>query len=184
MPSLRLQELLRAARARAGFVREAKRGRVRVAGLTPAAKAFWIAGAASDDPRRQLVLAVVASDRDVEQIVGDVRFFLGGLEGASAAELERTVLPFPSPEVDPYRGLAPHLRIASARARALHAAATGLARVVVASAAALLPRVSPPDAIVALALDLVPGGEIDTGRLADTLVDAGFTRRDPVDDHG
>jgi len=184
LPSLRLQELLRAARARAGFVREAKRGRVRVAGLTPAAKAFWIAGAASDDPRRQLVLAVVASDRDVEQIVGDVRFFLGGLEGASAAELERTVLPFPSPEVDPYRGLAPHLRIASARARALHAAATGLARVVVASAAALLPRVSPPDAIVALALDLVPGGEIDTGRLADTLVDAGFTRRDPVDDHG
>ena len=50
----------------------------------------------------------------------------------------------PSQEVDPYRGLAPHLRIASARARALHAMATGQARVVVASASALLPRVSPP----------------------------------------
>ena len=37
----------------------------------------------------------------------------------------RHVLPFPSQEVDPYRGLAPHLEVASARARALHALATG-----------------------------------------------------------
>jgi len=156
----------------------------RVSGVTPAAKAFWIAGAASDNPRNEMVLAVVPSDRDVEQITSDVRFFLGGLEGASPDELERIVLPFPSQEVDPYRGLAPHLRIASTRARALHAMATGQARVVVASAAALLPRVSPPDAITALALDLEPGDEVDTRRLAETLVDAGFTHQDPVDEHG
>jgi len=184
LPSLRLQELLRAARVRAGFAREAKGGRVRVAGLTPSAKAFWLAGAAADDPRGEFVFAVAPSDRDVEQIVGDVRFFLGGLEGSSADELERTVLPFPSTEVDPYRGLAPHLRIASARARALHAMAAGQAHVVVASAPALLPKVSPPDAVRALALDLTPGDDVDTQRLAETLVDAGFTRQDPVDDHG
>ena len=76
------------------------------------------------------------------------------------------------------------MRIASARARALHAIAVGQARVVVASAAALLPRVSPPDALAALALDLKPGDEIDTHRLAETLVDAGFTHQDPVDEHG
>ncbi len=179
MPSLKLQELLRAARVRAGFAREAKAD-----GLTPAAKAFWIAAAASDDPRNELVLAVVPSDRDVEQIVSDVRFFLGGLAGSSADDLERTVLPFPSQEVDPYRGLAPHLRVASTRARALHAMATGQAHVVVASAPALLPRVSPPDTLAGLALDLRPGDEVDTQRLAGTLVDAGFTRTDPVDDHG
>ena len=166
-----------AAQAKAG-------GRTHVSGLTPSAKAFWIAGAASDDPRNELVLAVVPSDRDVEQITSDVRFFLGGLEGASADELDSIVLPFPSQEVDPYRGLAPHLRIASARARALHAMAVGQARVVVASAAALVPRVSPPDALAALALDLKPGDEIDTHRLAETLVDAGFTHQDPVDEHG
>ena len=159
-------------------------GRVRADGLTPAAKAFWIAGAASDDPRNEMVLVVVPADRDVEQVASDVRFFLGGLEGASADELEHIVLPFPSQEVDPYRGLAPHLRIASTRARALHAMATAQARVVVASASALLPRVSPPDALVALALDLKPGDDIDTQRLAETLVDAGFTRQDPVDEHG
>jgi len=157
---------------------------VRAAGLTPAAKAFWIAGAASDDPRNEMVLAVVPADRDVEQITSDVRFFLGGLEGLSADQLEHSVLPFPSQEVDPYRGLAPHMRIASARARALHAMAAGQARVVVASAAALVPRVSPPAALTALALDLKPGDEIDTQRLAETLVDAGFTRQDPVDEHG
>jgi transcription-repair coupling factor (superfamily II helicase) len=184
VPSLKLQELLRATRVRAGFAREAKGGGASVAGLTPAAKAFWIAAAASDDPRNELVLAVVPSDRDVDQIVSDVRFFLGGLEGSSADELERTVLPFPSLEVDPYRGLAPHLRITSTRARALYAMATGHAHVVVASAAAVLPRVSPPDTLAGLALDLKPGDDVDTQRLAETLVDASFTRTDPVDDHG
>ena len=184
MPSLKLQELLRAARVRAGFARRAKGGRVAVAGVTPAAKAFWIAGEASDDPRNEMVLAVVPADRDVEQITRDVRFFLGGLEGSSAEELENIVLPFPSQEIDPYRGLAPHLRIASTRARALHAMASGQARIVVASASALLPRVSPPEVLTALALDLRAGDDIDTARLADTLVDAGFTRQDPVDEHG
>ena len=117
-------------------------------------------------------------------MTSDVRFFLGGLEGASADALEHSVVPFPSQEVDPYRGLAPHLRIASARARALHAMASGHARVVVASAVALLPRVSPPDAVMALSLDMAPGDEIDTRQIAGTLVDAGFTHQDPVDEHG
>ena len=35
------------------------------------------------------------------------------------------MLPFPSLQVDPYRGMTPHFRVAAARARALHAAATG-----------------------------------------------------------
>ena len=169
----------------AGDAAQAKAGeRTRASGLTPAAKAFWIAGAASEDPRNELVLAVVPSDLDVEQVTSDVRFFLGGLEGASADALEHSVVPFPSQEVDPYRGLAPHLRIASARARALHAMASGHARVVVASAVALLPRVSPPDAVMALSLDMAPGDDIDTRQIAGTLVDAGFTHQDPVDEHG
>jgi len=157
---------------------------MRLAGLTPEAKALWIAGAATNDPRNEVTVVVVPSDRDVDQIVSDVRFFLGGLEGASSDELEHALLPFPSQEVDPYRGLAPHLRIASTRARALHTLATGHARVVVASAAALMPRVSPPDALTNLALDLKPGDDIDVHQLAGALVDAGFTHQDPVDEHG
>ena len=38
--------------------------------------------------------------------------------------------------------------------------------------------------LTALALDLKPGDDIDTQRLAETLVDAGFTHQDPVDEHG
>ena len=43
---------------------------------------------------------------------------LGALLGLSDDAAERQVLPFPSQEVDPYRGLTPHLEVASARARA------------------------------------------------------------------
>ncbi len=87
---------------------------------------------------------MVPTDADVERMTADARFFLAALEGLSDAEVERAVLPFPSHEVDPYRGLAPHFDIASARARALHALRSGTARLVIASAAALLPRLSAP----------------------------------------
>ena len=87
--------------------------------------------------RQQPALIVVPSDRDLDVVIQDLRFFLSALEGWSEAEAERQVLPFPSQEVDPYRGLAPHFEVASARARALHGLASGAVRVVVASAAAL-----------------------------------------------
>ena len=77
-------------------------------------------------------------------MTADGRFFYAALEGASDADVERAVLPLPSLQIDPYRGMTPHFRVSAARARALHGAATGTARLIVASAAALLPRVSRP----------------------------------------
>ena len=50
-------------------------------------------------------MLVVPTDADVERMTIDARFFLAALEGLSDAEVERAVLPFPSHEVDPYRGL-------------------------------------------------------------------------------
>src|SRR5205085_10910763 len=100
------------------------------------------------------------------------------------AATARAVLPFPSHEVDPYRGLAPHVGVTSVRARALHAIAQGTARVVIASAAAVLPRVTPPGRMLAAALALKPGQDISPIDLAERLVDAGFTREDPADEHG
>ena len=58
------------------------------------------------------------------------------------------------------------------------------ARLIVASAAALLPRVSRPERLLSASLDIRSGTEIDPQQLADLLVDAGFTREDPVDEHG
>ncbi|MDO8835101.1 MAG: hypothetical protein Q7V01_05870, partial [Vicinamibacterales bacterium] len=178
-PSLKLQELLRGVLVRTGFASSTK-----VAGLTPAAKALWIAGAATRDARNEVVLVVVPTDRDVEQLVTDTRFFLAGLEGSSRADLDTAVVAFPSHEVDPYRGMAPHTSIASTRAHALQALTAGQARVVVASATALTPRVVSPDALFDLVLDLRPGGELDTQSLAGILVDGGFTREDPVAERG
>ena len=94
-------------------------------------------------------------------MTADARFFYAALEGASDADVERAVLPLPSLQIDPYRGMTPHFRVSAARARALHGAATGTARLIVASAAALLPRVSRPERLLSASLEIRSGTEID-----------------------
>ena len=151
-----------------------------VSGLTAAAKGLFVAAAGG----RGRTLVVVPTDAEVEQITTDARFFYSAMEGASDAEAARDILPFPSHEVDPYRGLSPHFEIASARARALHALSAGTARLVVASAAALLPRLSAPDRLKGSGLVLHPDDEIAPTDLADRLAEAGYTRQDPTDEPG
>jgi transcription-repair coupling factor (superfamily II helicase) len=174
--SLTLRAVLKAAAGRLGM---GTPGRA-VSGLTAPAVAMFAAAAAA----RQQAVLVVPADAAVETMTVDTRFFLAALEGLSDADVERVVLPFPSHEVDPYRGLAPHFEIASARARALHALATRSARLIIASAAALLPRVSSPGRIAAAAATLAPGQEISPTTLGDLLASAGYTRQDPVDESG
>ena len=177
--SLSLRALFRSAASRAGL--DADQGRI--TGLTPAAQALYAANRAHAAPR-DLVVAVVPTDADVERVTGDARYFLDALEGLGDAATAEAVIPLPSYEVDPYRGLTPHLQVASARAHALAGIASGGARLVIVSASALLPRLMPPDRLAAAVLELKPGVEIDPHALAERLVDAGFTREDPVDEHG
>jgi transcription-repair coupling factor (superfamily II helicase) len=174
--SLSLRALLLSALERTGL----DRPRSVITGLSGAGEALAIAAAA----RREPVLVVVAADREIEPLVEDVRFFVTALEGISDAEAARGVLPFPSHEVDPYRDLSPHLDVTSARASALHGIAARTARVVVASAAALFPRVSTPERLTSSAIDLIAGSELDVIGLLERLTAAGFTREDPVDQHG
>jgi transcription-repair coupling factor (superfamily II helicase) len=176
--SLNLRALLKTAIARSGMDVPARV----VSGLTPAAKALFVAAAANSLPHG-VVLYVLPSDADIEQAVEDVAFFVAAMEGLPGAEAERAILPFPSHEVDPYRGLAPHVGVTSVRARALHGIGAGTARVVVASASALMPRISAPRRLLGAALDLKPGQEIAPTDLAELLIDAGFTREDPADEH-
>jgi transcription-repair coupling factor (superfamily II helicase) len=154
-----------------------------VAGLTSSAKALFVASAAQALPHG-VVLYVVPSDGDIEESLADVGFFLSALEGWSQSAVDRAVLPFPSHEIDPYRGLAPHFGVTSARARALHAIGGGTARVLVGSAGALMPRVSSPGRLMSVSLDLKPGQDISPTDLAELLIDAGFRREDPADEHG
>ena len=174
--SLTLRALLKAAAGRTRMGVPAGR----VAGLTPPAKAMCAAVAAG----RTAAVVVVPNDAEVERMTVDARFFFAALEGLSDADVERAVLPFPSHEVDPYRGLKPHFDIASARARALHGIASGTTRLLVASAPALLPRLAQPERLLRTALTLTPGQDISPTALAELLAEAGYTRQDPVDESG
>jgi transcription-repair coupling factor (superfamily II helicase) len=177
-PSLTLRALFSRSAARAGI--DASVGVT--AGLTPAAKALAAVIAARAHGGTTLLVAPV--DRDLEQLTADARFFYSALEGASEEATERAVVPLPSLQVDPYRGMTPHFRVAAARARALAGAAAGTARLIVASAGAMLPTVSTPERLLRAAIEIRSGTEIDPQTLADLLVDAGFNRADPVDEHG
>jgi len=177
--SLNLRAVLKAAVTRSGMDVPARR----VSGLTASAAALFVAAAAQARPGTS-VLYVVPGDGDLDEACTDVSFFLAALEGLTPTATERAVLPFPSHEVDPYRGLSPHVGVTSVRARALYAIGHGTARVVVASAGALVPRVTAPERLLAASLDLRPGQEIAPADLAELLVDAGFTREDPADEHG
>jgi transcription-repair coupling factor (superfamily II helicase) len=177
--SLNLRAILKTAVSRSGMDSSARS----ISGLTPAAKTLYVAAAAQARPHG-VVVFVVPGDAELEQATADVRFFLAALEGISPAAVERSVLPFPSHEIDPYRGLAPHVGVTSARARALHAIGRGSARVIVASATALPPRVSAPGRLIAASIDLKPGQDIAPTDLAELLVDAGFSREDPADEPG
>ena len=174
--SLSLRALLFGAIERAGL----EPGPQHLSGVTPPAAALALSAAA----RRSPVLAVVPADRDIDPLIADIRFFASTLEGWSPAHAERVVLPCPSLEIDPYREIAPHLDVTSARARALHALATKAARVVVTSVASIAARVSSIDRMRDAAIVLQSDVEVDLATLADRLVDAGFTRADPVDQHG
>jgi len=177
--SLNLRAVLKSAVTRSGMDVPARR----VTGLTAPAKALHVAGVAHAHPQG-VVLYVVPDDGDLEQSCADVTFFLSALEGLTAAAAERAVLSYPSHEVDPYRGLAPHVGVTSARARALHGIARGTARVVIASAAGLLPRISSPDRMLGASVELRSGQDIAPTDLAEVLVEAGFSREDPADEHG
>ena len=177
--SLNLQALLKTAAARTGMDSSASH----VRGLSSPAQALYVAVQASH--RKDAVcVVVVPGDEDVDRFCVDARFFMTALEGASATALDDAVKPFPSLQIDPYRNIAPHFGVASARASALHAIANGTAKIVVASAAALLTRLSPPDSLEAAAIELRNGLDLDPVVLGDLLADAGFTREDPVDEHG
>ncbi|HEX3646042.1 MAG TPA: CarD family transcriptional regulator, partial [Vicinamibacterales bacterium] len=177
--SLNLRAVLKAAVTRSGMDAPART----VSGLTGSAKALLVASAAHAQPTG-VVLYIVPGDGDLEETCADVAFFLAALEGLAPAAVERAVLPFPSHEVDPYRGLAPHIGVTSVRARALYAIAQGTARVVIASAAAVLPRVSTADRMLAASLTLKPGQDMSPVDLAERLVDAGLSREDPADEAG
>ena len=179
--SLNLRAVLKTAVARSGMAASARA----VSGLTPSAKALYVAGTAQALPARCRPVRRAGRRRPRGDRAPTSAFFLAALEGLPQAALERAVL---SVSVARSRSLsrtgAAHRRDVGARAGPARASRSGPARVVIASAAALLPRVSRARATAGAALELKPGQDIAPTDLAELLVDAGFTREDPADEHG
>jgi transcription-repair coupling factor (superfamily II helicase) len=178
-PSLALRSLLTGVLRETGLLSPLQK----VSGATSPVRALGVAAAAKRLSETTILL-IVPTDADIENTVGDISFFLSVLEGSASTVVERQVLPFPSTQVDPYRGFQPHLKVASARARALHALITNTARVVVASATALLTKLPEPASILLASHEITPGIDIDPHELANTLVLGGYEPADPVDAHG
>src|SRR5689334_4890987 len=159
--SLALRALLKSTASRAGLERSGPA----VTGLSASAAAFHAAVLSQES----VVFLVVPTDSLVEQMTSDARFFLAQLKGLDSSAADRAVLPLPSQEVDPYRGLAPHFAVASARARALHGLAASTARLVIASARALLPRLSSPQRLRDAGISIGTGDEISPQELRERL---------------
>ena len=76
-------------------------------------------------------------------------------KGHRRLDVERAVLPLPSLQVDPYRGMTTAFPRLRPRALAhCTVAATRTARLIAASAAALLPRVSRPERLLSASLEI------------------------------
>ena len=129
-------------------------------------------------------MLIVPVDRDIDRLVADGRFFLGALSGLTEDEAKRRILPFPSYEVDPYRDIEPHFEIKATRGLTLAALAQHRARLVIASVAAVLPRLSRPSRMLDAVIELRSSGDLSPTELVDRLIQIGFSRSDPVDAHG
>src|SRR6185503_733821 len=93
-PSLTLRSVLARAVATAGLDRAVPI----TAGLTASSKALAVAGWARSRPG--VTVVITPTDTEAEQLAADIRFFYGGLEAASDAATEQTVLHLPALQID------------------------------------------------------------------------------------
>ena len=177
--SLSVRALLNSAIARTGLAGRARAYR----GLTPPAKALAVAAAAHAS-REVVVLYVVPADAELETATNDVRFFLASLEALSDAAAERVVA---AVSVVSGRSVSRHgaalpcglgacarpARCGSGHGARDRGVRTG------AAAPAGCARIDPGDVVRSAA-----GVEIDPHALAEILVEGGYERQDPVDEHG
>ena len=179
-PSLALRHLLQTTAINSGLSRSPSGIPASITGLTQTVQAFAASIFASETP----VILIVPVDGDIDRLVADGRFFLGALSGLTEAEAKRRILPFPSYEVDPYRDIEPHFEFKATRGLTLAALAQHRARLVIASVAAVLPRLSRPSRMLDAVIELRSSGDLSPTELVDRLIQIGFSRSDPVDAHG
>ncbi|MEE9297910.1 MAG: transcription-repair coupling factor [Acidimicrobiia bacterium] len=136
--------------------------------VPPAARAFWLAGLAVHSPGP--VLAIVAGEREAEDLADDLELFTDRVDH------------LPAWETLPFEHVSPNVSTMAARMQARHVLQTGgPGRVVIASVRAAVQRVSPsPVAPIVLTV----GDSVDLSGLVTALADLGYERTDRVEARG
>ncbi len=132
------------------------------------------AAAAALDPSLLPLVVLVPTAAEQDKVERELRFHLG----------PQSVYAFPADDVRPYDGFSPHPDIPRARLQALDALVRGEPVAVVASVAAALHRVLPPDVIQGLRRELRPDMQIDRDALRSSLVAWGYVLAPVVEDRG
>src|SRR5271166_3269040 len=150
-------------------------GRIRVSGLTPAAKALLLVlfQRAAGRP----LIFVVNDNRAVEDFVPILRGFC---ELTAACDPD-SVVPLPARDVLPFQNLSPHPELQEERATALWKIATGKASIVVTPVAATAILLRSADYYTDLARILRRGESFDVDNLLAHLNTVGYTSADVVE---
>jgi len=143
-------------------------GAVLVRGLGGSSPASVFAQSGAAGP----TLWVTPSEDEAKRVVRELRLF-----GVPARLM-------PDWDVAPYGGYSPSADASRRRLAALHALAAEPAPVIVAPPAALLKRVLPPAALLALAETVTVGDDIDRDALVRRLVDRGYFSTDLCSEPG
>src|SRR5579872_1489498 len=163
-----------------GFVRAASHlkegtGRIRVSGLSSAAKALLLVllRRAAERP----LIVVVSDNRSTEDFVPVLRGFC---ELTAACDPE-SVVSLPARDVLPFQNLSPHPELQEERATALWKIATGKASIVVSPIAATAILQRSPEYYTGLARTLRRGESFDVENLLAHLNTVGYASADVVE---
>ncbi len=162
-------------------------GSVTISGLTPTAKGFIIAAAAShvrgEGPGErerarngsQSLLVLTSDNETADRLARTAATFLGWLGGRP-----ESVATLPEFDCSPYESRSPHAEILERRALTLWNIARGRARVLVAPLGAALGRFSDPAYYRSLALELKPDDEISLQDFSEHMLGIGYQAAEPV----
>ncbi|MFQ5849052.1 MAG: transcription-repair coupling factor [Candidatus Binatia bacterium] len=156
------------------------KGEKRIHGLQGGARAYILSLFAARTKRPILVIA--PTTREAEILFQDLSFFLG--EGERVSPLEKRLHFFPSWDVLPFENLSPHPDVVAARLEGLYYLTEGRAPILVCTAAALLQKVIPKEALGKAYLYLLVGENLSRGRLLEHLVGWGFQSVPLVEERG
>ena len=163
-----------------GFTRvtshlRANTGRIRVSGLTPAAKSLTFAQLARAAGRPLII--TVRNNEQLDELLPVIQAFCE-LTGNISAD---TVVALPTRDVLPFQNLSPHPEIQEQRAIALWRIATGAAQIVLAPVLAAATCLLPADFYSGLGRVVRRGETVDTAQLSSHLNSVGYNVTDVVE---